>query len=137
MTNHRSGAIVQNVVQSVNTPPAPAVVQSLGNGGRGNDGIFDTVDEAVGAAKTAQQDLEALSLETRREIIAKIRETALAHAKGISQQTRDETGMGRVPHKIQKFEVVARGDTRCRGPSANGLVGAITGSPLSRWLRSA
>ncbi len=101
-------AIVQNVVQSVNTPPAPAVVQSLGNGGRGNDGIFDTVDEAVGAAKTAQQDLEALSLETRREIIAKIRETALAHAKGISQQTRDETGMGRVPHKIQKFEVVAR-----------------------------
>ena len=101
-------AIVQNVIQSVSTPSAPAVVQNIGSGQEGDDGIFETVDEAVAAAGRAQQDLEALSLETRRDIIANIRETALAHAKGISQQTREETGMGRVPHKIQKFEVVAR-----------------------------
>jgi acyl-CoA reductase-like NAD-dependent aldehyde dehydrogenase len=100
--------VVENVVRNLSPPSAPAIVHSNGSGHSGDDGVFETVDAAVSAAKTAQQDLEALSLEKRRDIIQKIRETALAHAQGISQQTLDETGMGRVPHKIRKFEVVAR-----------------------------
>ncbi|MBS14831.1 MAG: aldehyde dehydrogenase EutE [Gemmatimonadetes bacterium] len=101
-------SVVENVVRNLSTPSAPAIVSANGSAGHGDDGIFETLEEAVSAAKTAQRDLEALSLETRRAIIDKIRETSLAHAQGISQQTREETGMGRVPHKIRKFEVVAR-----------------------------
>ena len=101
-------SVVENVVRNMSVSAAPAIVQSTGPSQNGDDGIFDTLDEAVSAAKTAQRDLEAMSLEARRGIIAKIRETALAHARGMAQQTHDETGMGRVPHKIQKFELVAR-----------------------------
>jgi acyl-CoA reductase-like NAD-dependent aldehyde dehydrogenase len=101
-------SVVENVVRNLGGSQAPAILPSNGAVRSGDDGIFETLDEAVQAAKTAQRDLEALSLEVRRDVITKIRETALAHARGISQQTRDETGMGRVPHKIQKFEVVAR-----------------------------
>ena len=100
-------SVVENVVRNLPTS-SPAIVPSIGSVHGGEDGIFDTLDEAVAAAKSAQRDVEALSLEARRDIIANIRETALSHAKGISQQTREETGMGRVPHKIRKFEVVAR-----------------------------
>ena len=32
----------------------------------------------------------------------------MVHAKALSQKTLDETGMGRLSHKIQKFEVVTR-----------------------------
>ena len=101
-------SVVENVVRNLPSPAAPVFVPSSGTSQNGDDGIFDIIDDAVSAAKIAQRELEALSLDIRRDIIAKIRETALAHAKGISQQTYDETGMGRVPHKIQKFELVAR-----------------------------
>jgi len=101
-------SVVENVVRNLSPASAPAIIPAKGNPRKGDDGIFETVDDAVSASKIAQRDLEALSLETRRNIIEKIRQTALAHAKGISQQTRDETGMGRVPHKIRKFEVIAR-----------------------------
>lgn len=101
-------SVVENVVRNLSTAQAPAIHAAGGRGVGGDDGIFDTLEDAVSAAKTAQRDLEALSLEVRRDIIEKIRETALEHARGIAQQTREETGMGRVPHKIQKFEVVAK-----------------------------
>lgn len=101
-------SVVESVVRNLSTSPAPAVISSRSTAGPGDDGIFDTLDEAVSAAKTAQRDLEALTLEARRDIIAALRETALEHARGIAQKTREETGMGRVPHKVQKFEVVAK-----------------------------
>jgi len=101
-------SVVENVVRSLGPQEAPAIIQSNGSVPGGDDGIFETLDDAIRAAKTAQRDLESLSLDARRDIIASLRSTSLEHARGIAQQTRDETGMGRVPHKIQKFEVVAR-----------------------------
>ncbi len=103
-------AVVENVVRgltangqspSIQTPsPRPA--------GSGDDGIFERLDDAIRASCLAQQALESLSLDTRRRIIAAVRTTALEHASGLAAQTCDETGMGRVPHKIRKFEVVAQ-----------------------------
>ncbi len=74
----------------------------------GDDGIFERLDSAIDAAARSQRDLEAMSLEVRRNIIEAIRQAALDHAKGLAQMTIDETGMGRIAHKIRKFEVVAR-----------------------------
>ena len=103
-------AVVENVVRGL-TPngQTPAIhTPSRRPDGTGDDGVFAQLDDAVSSALIAQQELEALSLDTRRLIIAAIREIALEHANGLAQQTLDETGMGRVPHKIKKFEVVAK-----------------------------
>ena len=70
--------------------------------------FFESIEEAVDAATRAQRDLEAMTLDDRRKIIAAIREAGMAHAKAIAQQTVEETGMGRVPHKIRKFEIVTQ-----------------------------
>ncbi|MGA1195690.1 MAG: aldehyde dehydrogenase family protein [Candidatus Latescibacterota bacterium] len=105
-------SVVEQVVRSIvadqnNTAPAlispPARYE-----GKGDHGLFDTLEDAVQAASEAQRALEALSLEQRRAIISAIRTEAMAHAKGIAQKTLEETGMGRVAHKIRKFEVVVQ-----------------------------
>ncbi len=103
-------SVVEQVVRSLITEKsAPAVISPPARyEGKGDDGIFDNLEDAVQAAHEAQQALEAQSLDQRRAIIASIRKEAMAHAKGIAQKTVEETGMGRVPHKIRKFEVVVQ-----------------------------
>ena len=98
--------VVRDLTQSGTSgavAPAPAGRVS----DNGEDGIFENLEDAVQAAKHAQQCLEAQTLEKRRDIIAAIRKTSLEHAKGLAHSTVEETGMGRVPHKIKKFDVVA------------------------------
>ncbi len=103
-------SVVEEVVRTLAPKgQAPAVVSSPPRpAGDGDDGIFERLDSAVDAAGRAQRELEALSLEVRRKIIEAIRQAALDHAKGLAQMTIDETGMGRIAHKIRKFDVVAR-----------------------------
>jgi len=103
-------SVVEQVVRSlVAEGSAPAVIASRARyEGKGEDGIFETLEDAVQAAVEAQRALEAQSLDQRRAIIASIRQEALVHAKGLAQKTLEETGMGRVPHKIQKFETVVQ-----------------------------
>jgi acyl-CoA reductase-like NAD-dependent aldehyde dehydrogenase len=104
-------SVVEQVVRSIvaDQTRAPAVIAPLARyEGKGDHGIFDTLEDAVQAAFEAQQALEAQSLDQRRAIIAAIRSESLAHAKGIAQKTFEETGMGRVAHKIRKFELVAK-----------------------------
>lgn len=81
-------------------PPLPTA--ETGNG------IFNDLDDAVRAAGQAQRALEDMSLADRRTIIEAIRKTAMAHAKGFAQRTFEETGLGRVPHKIRKLEIVTQ-----------------------------
>lgn len=103
-------SVVEQVVRSLVTErAAPAVIAPPARyEGKGDNGLFDNLEEAVRAATEAQGALEALSLDKRREIIAAIRSEAMAHSKGLAQKTLEETGMGRVPHKIRKFEVVVQ-----------------------------
>lgn len=103
-------SVVEEVVRTLAPEAqAPAVVSSpAGTGGSGDDGVFERLDAAIEAAGRAQRELEALTLEARRGIIEAIRKAALDHAKGLAQMTIDETGMGRIAHKIRKFDVVAR-----------------------------
>ena len=103
-------SVVEQVVRNLvagGAPPAviapPARCES-----KGDEGIFDDLEEAIAAAVEAQRALEAMNLEQRRDIIVAIRRESLAHSKGLAQKTVEETGMGKVPHKIRKFEVVAQ-----------------------------
>lgn len=65
-------------------------------------GIFDTVDEAVAAAKSAQLEFEDLSLETRKEVIQALRSKLRPSVEEYARETVEQTGMGRVEDKIIK-----------------------------------
>ena len=102
-------SVVEEVVRSMSSgTPVPTPMPGPFPGATGGeDGVFEELEGAIQAAKTAQRDLEALSLETRRVIIDALRKASLDHAKGLAQMTMEETGMGRIAHKIKKFEVVS------------------------------
>lgn len=77
-------------------------------------GVYKTVDEAVAAARAAQEKFQDLGVEKRRDIIKAIREVSAANAAKLAKMAHDETGMGRYEDKIQKNLVCA---TRSPGVS--------------------
>src|SRR5881409_3464189 len=62
-------------------------------------GVHADLDAAVVAAIAAFKALDGTSLETRRAIVASIRETLLANVEALSTLAVDETGLGRVDDK--------------------------------------
>lgn len=72
------------------------------------EGIFPTIDQAVMAAEEAFHELNKLSLETRKEIIANIRKISLEHVTMLSKMASEETGMGRWEDKIVKNKLAIR-----------------------------
>jgi aldehyde dehydrogenase len=72
----------------------------------GRDGVFQTVDEAVAAAKAAQKRLVAETLETRAKAIKCIRQICLEQKEELARIEYDETKIGRMDHKIEKLILV-------------------------------
>ena len=70
-------------------------------------GVFVDIESAVAAAGRAFEELSALSLEIRREIIARIRESMLAEAEQLARMAASETGLGRWEDKLVKNRLVA------------------------------
>ncbi|PIQ27267.1 MAG: aldehyde dehydrogenase EutE [Bacteroidetes bacterium CG18_big_fil_WC_8_21_14_2_50_41_14] len=68
-------------------------------------GLFTTIDQAVKAAEVAFHQLEKLTLETRKDIIANIRKISKEHVVLISKMVCEETGMGRWEDKVVKNEL--------------------------------
>ena len=102
-------ALVEQVVARLQTPggaaaaPAPAVTQ--GGALAGQAGVFGDIESAVRAARKAFEDLMGCTLETRRRMIAAMRETGLAHLEEIARLAVEETGMGRAEDKVLKNRI--------------------------------
>jgi len=64
--------------------------------------VFETVDEAVSAARAAFLDLRETPLETRNAMIAAIRRAVHEHAEEFARVAVRETGLGRVDDKVKK-----------------------------------
>ena len=90
--------------KTMTTAGAPAIVsrQALG------EGVFATIDDAVKAARTAFHELDGMSLEGRKKIIACIRESMAEHAEELARHAHHETGLGRFEHKVIKNRLVTR-----------------------------
>jgi len=73
---------------------------------RAGDGVFATVDEAVQAAVEAQRRLAAMSLAERGTIVGIIRRVCAERAEELARRELDETGIGRLEHKIAKLKAV-------------------------------
>ena len=74
----------------------------LGPAPQDDDGLFDTVDQAVEAAVAAQKKLIAMTLEDRKAIIASIRESVLANNETLSAMAVKETHLGRYEDKVRE-----------------------------------
>lgn len=71
-------------------------------------GIYQDIDSAVQAAKSAQYQLINSSLEKRNEIISSIRKKMLLHAEDLAVRAHEETGLGRKEDKILKNRLVTK-----------------------------
>lgn len=74
---------------------------------RGLHGIFETVDEAVEAAATAQKQWFALPLPTRKAAVEAMRRAGVANARRLAEMTVEETGLGRVADKEVKNQLTS------------------------------
>jgi aldehyde dehydrogenase len=91
--------LVQEVIQDMKLYPAKAAVSSK------NAGVFSDINEAIRAAGLAFREMNKLTLETRKAIIANIRKTALANSETLSRMAQEETGLGRWEDKVIKNEL--------------------------------
>jgi len=71
-------------------------------------GVFSTVDAAVEAAGRAQLRIQAMSLEERGRVIAVVRRLCEENAADWGRRELDETGIGRLDHKIEKLRIVKK-----------------------------
>ena len=70
-------------------------------------GVFPTMTEALEAVQKAYKELKGYTVEQREKMIQKIRELTLKEAETMAIMGVEETGMGNVPHKIIKHQLVA------------------------------
>jgi propionaldehyde dehydrogenase len=91
--------------------------------GVGRLGIFDDMNDAIEAAYIAQKKLFDLTLTDRKRITDSIKVHLLPHVEELSQIAVEETGMGRVDHKIIKNKLAIE-----KTPSVEDLrAGVFTG----------
>ena len=73
----------------------------------GEKGVFDTMTEALEAAKKAYSLIRNYSVAQREKMISNIRRLILEEAETMARLGVEETGMGRVSDKIIKHQLVA------------------------------
>ena len=67
------------------------------------NGVFRTVNEAVAAAAAAQRRVASMSLGDRGRMCDRIKHVCAERAEELARIELEETGLGRVDHKIQKL----------------------------------
>ena len=72
----------------------------------GRFGLFDNVDDAVGAARTAFEQLRERSIADRRRIIDHIRRISIDQCVELGTMEMEETKVGRLEHKIAKLKTL-------------------------------
>lgn len=70
---------------------------------KGDWGVFDDMDDAVEAAHEAFLLFKERSSQCRKRITDAARKMAMDHKEELSKMTVEETGMGRIDHKIAKY----------------------------------
>ena len=81
---------------------APVAAKSFA----GRHGIFNSVDEAVAAAREAFERLQERSMEDRKRIIGHIRRISIEQCVELGTMEMHETKIGRLEHKIEKLKTL-------------------------------
>ena len=137
--------LAQAIAAEIGASPAAALGAAQGSGAGGGalgDGVYTTIDEAVGAARRAFYAYERVGLGARYSIIEAIRQVCRREGRALAEFAHSETGLGRVEDKVIKNQVVtehtpgpeilepiaASGDKglMLTEPAPFGVIGAIT-----------
>lgn len=94
--------IVALIMKELKKTDIKTVYQSCENP---KNGVFSSMDEAITAAKKAQEILFSSRLEMREKIVASIREVMKDYVLELAELGVKETGMGRVADKALKHQV--------------------------------
>lgn len=102
----------KNLNDTANTGSGGNCGGSCSNGGcscgnKNGLGIFESMDAAIAAAQKAYKQYREYSIEQREKMIANIRRLTLEEAGTMASMGVEETGMGRVDHKMVKHQLVA------------------------------
>ncbi len=101
-----SAGTVTGNAQAIVGDSHPRAVYSPGARGRtplrGRRGVFESLDDAVSAARVAFEQLGETSLETRYKMIDGMRHVLADRVKEWSAAAVEETGLGRVEDKVHK-----------------------------------
>jgi len=100
--------VVSQVLDRLGSVPTDLPSSSATAVRGGADGVFQGVDEAVAAARAAQEKLAAASLETRAAAVQCIRDIVIGQAEELGNIEFEETRIGRLDHKIEKLVVVGQ-----------------------------
>ena len=95
-------SLVENVVRKVVSEAIDTGQPSVSQN-KGDWGVFDDMNDAVEAAHEAFLQFRDRSKQCRKKITDAVRQMAIDHKEELSQMTVEETGMGRVDHKIAKY----------------------------------
>jgi aldehyde dehydrogenase len=99
--------LIRNVVQEVLTHMRNGHASPRSNGTGHTWGVFDDVGAAVAAAAEAQRAFERRGLEDRRKAVQCVRTICHGRAEELGREELAETKIGRLPHKIEKLQVIA------------------------------
>ncbi|MBI1913440.1 MAG: aldehyde dehydrogenase EutE [Planctomycetes bacterium] len=83
--------------------PAP----HRGNGQARAWGVYQDVNTAIKAAVDAQREFESRGLDDRRKAVECVRKICKEQAETLGREELEETKIGRLPHKIEKLQVIA------------------------------
>jgi propionaldehyde dehydrogenase len=97
INEQRIAQIVEAVIKNIKE--VGALSNAVSNG---DLGLFDKVDDAINAAYKGQKQLMTMGLEKREELIAAVRAASIQNAESLARLGVEESGLGRVEHKIIK-----------------------------------
>jgi propionaldehyde dehydrogenase len=98
---------VEEVVEAEPEQEYPSSSITLTRKSEDGNCCFESMDDAIESSRMAQRKFLDLSLEKRKEIVANIRKHALANAERLGQMAVDETGLGKMPDKMNKIILCA------------------------------
>jgi aldehyde dehydrogenase len=98
--------VVARLQVQLRNPTSNAPAARTNGAASTGDGVFGTVDDAVKAAAAAQERLARTSLEDRGRICQIIRRLCVDNASEWARIELEETGLGRVDHKIDKLKII-------------------------------
>jgi aldehyde dehydrogenase len=105
--------VVENVLARINngqpapaTTTTPATMATPAAGTRGQHGVFANVSDAAEAAQQGYLDLCEKGKEARGTVIDIVKNLCTSNAEAWGKFELDETGIGRLDHKIEKLQIV-------------------------------
>lgn len=112
MDDNQINRIIQQVIHELgDAPPLPPTSGHYTPPAAFNiahaEGAFHDPDSAVAAASRAFEELQAMPLDRRKQIITAMRASAREHAQVLAHFAAEETGMGRPEDKTEKNLLVA------------------------------